>query len=87
MGQNDLENQIDRVIKWLSDNDMIIKEGESERVKNRILKEIDNENSEDNWDDDIPSWAESAKNISGISINRENHNEKFGAMPRYVNGG
>ncbi|MBC64183.1 MAG: hypothetical protein CMB15_00895 [Euryarchaeota archaeon] len=78
----DLENQIDRVIKWLSDNDMIIKEGESERVKNRILKEIDNENSEDNWDDDIPSWAESAKNISGISINRENHNEKFGAMPR-----
>ena len=78
----DLENQIDRVIKWLSDNNMIIKEGESEKVKNRILKEIDNENTEDYWDDDIPSWAESAKNISGISINRENHNEKIGAMPR-----
>ena len=37
MQPESLENQIDRVIKWLVENGMVIKEGESEEVRKRIL--------------------------------------------------
>ena len=35
-----LENQIDRVIKWLFDNEMIVKDGESEQVKEKFCQKI-----------------------------------------------
>ena len=69
-----LENQIDRVIKWLYDNDMITKEGESKRVKERIIKEESGRKSEENWDDEVPNWAESATKISGVNFNNNQNN-------------
>ena len=63
-----LENQIDRVIKWLVENDMVIKEGESKEVRQRILLENTTESVEENWNDDLPSWALSAAEVDGVNI-------------------
>ena len=77
-----LENQIDRVIKWLFDNDMITKEGESEIVKERIIREEGGVKLDDNWDDDVPNWAESATKISGVNLNDKNQHKLSGITPR-----
>ena len=77
-----LENQIDRVIKWLFDNDMITKEGESEIVKERIIKEEGGVKLDDNWDDEVPNWAESATKISGVNLNDKNQNKLSDITPR-----
>ena len=77
-----LENQIDRVIKWLFDNDMITKEGESEIVKERIIREEGGVKLDDNWDDEVPNWAESATKISGVNLNYKNQNKLSDITPR-----
>ncbi|MAD56075.1 MAG: hypothetical protein CL974_00840 [Euryarchaeota archaeon] len=77
-----LENQIDRVIKWLFDNDMITKEGESEIVKERIIREESGVKLDDNWDDEVPNWAESATKISGVNLNEKNQNKLSDITPR-----
>ena len=77
-----LENQIDRVIKWLFDNDMITKEGESEIVKERIIREEGGVKLDDNWDDEVPNWAESATKISGVNLNDKNQNKLSDTTPR-----
>ena len=77
-----LENQIDRVIKWLFDNEMIVKDGESEQVKERILSENNRKKTEDDWDDDIPTWAESASKVSGINIIENSENKISSVAPR-----
>ena len=77
-----LENQIDRVIKWLFDNDMITKEGESEIVKERIIREEGGVKLDDNWDDEVPNWAESATKISGVNLNDKNQNKFSDIIPR-----
>ncbi len=77
-----LENQIDRVIKWLFDNDMITKEGESEIVKERIIREEGGVKLDDNWDDEVPNWAESATKISGVNLNDKNQNKLSDITPR-----
>ena len=77
-----LENQIDRVIKWLFDNDMITKEGESEIVKERIIREESGVKLDDNWDDEVPNWAESATKISGVNLNDKNQNKLSDITPR-----
>ena len=77
-----LENQIDRVIKWLFDNDMITKEGESEIVKERIIREEGGVKLDDNWDDEVPNWAESATKISGVNLNDKNQNKFSDITPR-----
>lgn len=68
MQPESLENQIDRVIKWLFDNGMILKEGESEEVRKRILSEKTAESSKEDWDDELPSWANSAAEVDGVDI-------------------
>lgn len=77
-----LENQIDRVIKWLFDNEMIVKDGESEQVKERIMSENSHKKTEDNWDDDIPTWAGSASKVSGINIIENSENKISSVTPR-----
>ena len=74
-----LENQIDKVIKWLFENDMIRKEGESDEVKERILKEKSGKESEENWDDEVPTWAESATKIPGVNLS-DNYQRKISDM-------
>jgi len=71
-----LENQIDKVIRWLFENDMIKKDGESNLVKERILKQNTGEETKENWNDDVPAWAESATKISGVDLN-EDYQKKF----------
>ena len=53
---------------------MITKEGESKRVKERIIKEESGRKSEENWDDEVPNWAESATKISGVNLNNNQNN-------------
>ena len=71
MKSESLENQIDRVIKWLVENDMVIKEGESKEVRERILSENTTESLEENWNDELPSWALSAAEVHGVNIQVE----------------
>jgi helicase len=70
-----LENQIDRVIKWLVKNEMVIKEGESEEVRKRILSEKTTKLSKEDWNDDLPSWASFASEVEGVNIHikKEEH--------------
>ena len=74
-----LENQIDRVIKWLVENGMVVREGESELVRQRIISEKTTESNVENWNDELPSWAHSAAEIEGVDTyirKDENMSEK-----------
>mgnify|MGYP005621865129 CR=1 FL=1 len=77
-----LENQIDRVIKWLFENEMIIKEGESDDVRKRIILDETTKSSEEDWDDEIPSWASSASNVDGVEINDKENKYSSEITPR-----
>ena len=68
MDSESLENQIDRVIKWLVENGMIVRDGESELVRKRILLDTTTESNDEDWDDELPSWAHSAAEIKGVNI-------------------
>ena len=49
---------------------MITREGESEEVKERILKYTINDLEED-WEDLRPSWVDSATSIPGLDISEQ----------------
>jgi helicase len=77
-----LENQIDRVIKWLFENKMIIKDGESEEVRKRIVLDKTTKSSEENWNDEIPAWASSASDVDGVEINDKQDKYNSEITPR-----
>ncbi len=82
MQPESLENQIDRVIKWLVENGMVIKEGESEEVRKRILSEKTTKSSKEDWNDYLPSWADSASEIDGVEIHTNNEVYLSESTPR-----
>jgi len=68
MDPETLETRVDDVLFWLVDNGMIDRTGESEEVGKRILeRKIEFPNNED-WEDEMPSWADSASEIAGLDI-------------------
>ena len=68
MESETLEMRTDDVLHWLCENGMIDRTGESKQVKKRIkeMKTIDAE--EEDWQDEMPSWANSASAIPGLDL-------------------
>ena len=69
LDREDLAGRLDDVISWLATNGMIERTGESEEVKQRMLEEIPIEQTEE-WEDDLPSWVDSASEVLGIEMQR-----------------
>lgn len=76
-----LATKIDDSISWLVRNGMITREGESEEVKERILKYTINDLEED-WEDLRPSWVDSATSIPGLDISEQLRMDKNDNTPR-----
>ena len=75
----DAENlaaRLDDVISWLTANGMIDRTGESEEVKQRMLEEAPIEEDEQ-WEDELPSWVDSASEVLGIEMRREHEESQF----------
>ena len=67
LDSENLASRIDDVISWLATNGMIDRTGESEEVKQRMLEETPIEQDEE-WEDELPSWVDSASEVLGIDI-------------------
>ncbi len=63
--KDDLRIRIDRMIDWLVDKEMVVRTGESETVIRRIQERGDD--LEEDWEDDIPSWAAAATSLEGVN--------------------
>ena len=75
----DVENlaaRLDDVISWLATNGMIDRTGESEEVKQRMLEEDPIEQDEQ-WEDELPSWVDSASEVLGIDMRGEHEESQF----------
>ena len=46
------------------------------------MSEDSRKKTEDDWDDDIPTWAESASKVSGINIIENSENKISSVAPR-----
>ena len=73
MNSDNLASRIDESIEWLVDNGMITREGNSNIVKERMLK-YNPVKKEEKWIDDVPAWVNSASNALGIDISKHNNN-------------
>ena len=67
MNPETLEARTDEVLYWLCENGMIERRGESKQVENRIKQSKTAEREED-WQDEMPSWANSATAIPGLDL-------------------
>ena len=67
MNPETLEARTDDVLYWLCENGMIERRGESKQVENRIKQSKTAEREED-WQDEMPSWANSATAIPGLDL-------------------
>lgn len=81
MNSDNLASRIDESIEWLVDNGMITREGNSNIVKQRILK-YEAIKKEDDWADDVPSWVNSASNVLDIDISKINIEDNKIKKPR-----
>jgi helicase len=63
-----LEARVDDVLCWLANNGMIDRTGESEEVKKRILESDVESRRDEDWEDEMPSWADSASGIPGLDV-------------------
>jgi helicase len=77
-----LASRIDEVISWLAKNEMITKEGESEEVRKRILADEQIELLTEEWEDDLPSWANSASSLSELDIAKQSSDSQPKLTPR-----
>ena len=64
--KDDLKQRIDRMIDWLVEKEMVVRIGESNTVLERIQERVDNLEPEDDWEDEIPSWAAAATTLEGL---------------------
>jgi len=67
MESETLEARTDDVLHWLCKNGMIDRTGESKQVKRRI-KERKTVEDEEDWQDEMPSWVNSATAIPGLDL-------------------
>ena len=64
--KNILERMVDEMIDWLVEKEMILRKGESEAVVTRIQERMVNSDEEEDWEDDLPSWAAAAATLDGL---------------------
>ena len=62
-----LQGRIDEIISWLATHRFIERTGEDVAVLERLGK-VKPTQTEEEWDDDMPMWAKSAKSIEGVEI-------------------
>ncbi|MBA45267.1 MAG: hypothetical protein CMB31_01600 [Euryarchaeota archaeon] len=65
----ELKQRIDSMIDWLVDKEMISRDGESNTVIERIQEREKDGDSEEDWEDEIPSWAAAATALDGLEWN------------------
>ena len=68
MDSETLEARTDDVLYWLCENGMIERTGESEQVEKRIKETKAKERGDEDWQDEMPSWANSATAIPGLDL-------------------
>ncbi|MEC7744049.1 MAG: DEAD/DEAH box helicase [Candidatus Thermoplasmatota archaeon] len=68
MNSETLAGRLDDVIDWLANNGMVNRDGESEKVATRMMEEQPDSSSDEDWEDDAPSWANSAADALGIEL-------------------
>jgi len=68
MDSETLEARTDDVLAWLCENGMVERTGESKDVENRIKERGFSEGEEEDWEDDMPAWANSATAIPGLDL-------------------
>ncbi len=66
--ENDwLQGRIDEIISWLATHRFIERTGEDVTVLER-LAETEPVESEEEWNDDLPMWAQSSQSVEGVEI-------------------
>jgi len=68
MDSEALEARTDDVLSWLCENGMIDRTGESKDVEKRIRERGVIESDDEEWEDDMPEWANSATAIPGLDL-------------------
>ncbi len=63
-----LEERIEQWIQWLSNNELVVRMGCDEKLYEEITMDIPIDENE-SWNDDIPNWANIAKDSEGIALN------------------
>ncbi len=76
-----LESRTDNVLGWLCENGMIYRTGESKDVEKRIRQRGAIESTED-WEDELPEWANSATGIPGLNLIRKSEFRERTLSPR-----
>ena len=73
--KDDLRIRIDRMIDWLVEKEMIVRTGESNAVIKRIQERTDIQDLEDDWEDEIPTWAAAATTLDGLEWNEPQYEQ------------
>ena len=77
MRSETLADRLDEAIYWLVENGMLTREGDSDLVAKKIHDEQPSSNSEEDWFDDVPSWADSAASVLGIELSKQRESRRF----------
>ena len=77
MGSDSLNNKLDETIRWLVENGMIIREGESAVVAKKIRSNPFPPTDKEDWSDDVPSWVNSAASVLGIELSETKDDRLF----------
>lgn len=77
-----LEARVDDVLCWLANNGMIDRTGESEEVRKRILESDVESPMDEDWEDEMPSWADSASGIPGLDVFPKEESRRRRLAPR-----
>ena len=77
-----LEARTDDVLHWLCENSMIERTGESQEVKREIKGRVSESSDEETWEDEMPSWANSATSIPGLDLFKKEEGRKSVLSPR-----
>ena len=72
-----LADRLDEAIHWLVENGMLTREGDSDLVAQKIHDEQPSSNVEEDWLDEVPSWANSAASVLGIELSNQREPERF----------
>lgn len=77
MSSDALNGKLDETIRWLVENGMIIREGESDTVADKVRENPVSSTEDEDWSDEIPSWADSAASVLGVELSELNKERVF----------
>jgi len=82
--ENDwLQGRIDEIIDWLATHRFIERNGEDSAVIERLAS-IEPTESDEEWDDDMPLWAQSAKSVDGVEFTEYVENKPQQKRPAVI---